>query len=108
MIDVILYDSTSIIRIAQRAVEYFSNYDGFRTTKDVIWLKGMYIKFAPDMLVLNVFDSNVFSDDNIIDCLRNVLSGEEVYVSDNYHFQKYIAKVDLLTDFKDTLQGSCL
>lgn len=107
MINVILYDENSIIRIAQRAVEFFSDYGGFRTTRDTIWITGMYLKFAPRMLILNIFDSSDFSDDDIIECLRKVLLGEEVYVSDNCQFQKYIDKVNASTDFQIASYGDC-
>lgn len=108
MINVILYDDKSIIRIAQRTVEYFSNYGEYRTTRDTIWVKGMYIKFAPRMLILNVFDQNVFAENEMTECLKYVLCGEEVYVSDNCRFQKYIDKVDASIDFKVASDGDCL
>lgn len=108
MISVILYDDESIVRIAQRAVELFSNYGGFRTTSDTIWLKGMYLKFAPRMLVLNVFDSNAFSEDKMTECIKNVLLGEEVYVTDNRQFQKYIGEVNVTTEFGVLTYGDCL
>ena len=107
MINVVLYDDNSIIRIAQRAVELFSDYGGFRTTKDTIWISGMYLKFAHRMLVLNIFDDSSFSDDEIIECLRKVLFGEEVYVSDNCQFQKYIEEVNTSTDFPIASYGDC-
>lgn len=105
MINVILYDDKSIIRIAQRAVELFSDYGGFRTTRDTIWISGMYLKFAPRMLMFNIFDSSDFSDDEIIECLRKLLFGEEVYVSDNFQFQKYIDEVNDSTDFQIASYG---
>lgn len=108
MINVILYDDNSLVRIAQKAVEVFSNYNGFRTTRDAIWLKGMYLKFAPRMLILNVFDSSIISEEEIKESLKNILLGEEIYVSDNFQFQKYINKVDTSTDFKVTSSGDCL
>lgn len=108
MINVILYDDKSIVRIAQRAVEYFSSYGEYRATRDTIWLKGMYIKFAPRMLILNVFDSNRFSENDITECLKNILLGEEVYVFDNCQLQKYIGEVNALTDFKVASYGDCL
>lgn len=108
MISVILYDNESIVRIAQRAVEIFSDYEGFKTTRDTIWLKGMYLKFAPRMMILNVFDSNVLSVDEIIKCIKNVLFEEEVYVTDNCRFQKYIDKVNESTEFDVVIYGDSL
>ena len=108
MINVVLYDDKSVIRIAQRAVELFSGYTGYRATKNTIWLRGMYLKFAPRMLVLNVFDKSIFSEDEIIESLKNVLLGEEVYVSDNCRYQKYIGEVNASTVFSITSYEDCL
>lgn len=108
MVNIVLYDDESVVRIAQRAVRCFSNYRGFRTTKDTIWLKGMYLKFAPRMLTLNIFDANALSENVIIGCLKDVLLGEEVYISDDYSFQKYIDRVKSSTNLENVLCGDHL
>ena len=105
MINIVLYDDMSIIRIAQRAVELFSGHRGFRTTSDTIWLNGMYLKFKPKMLILNVFESKALPEAEIIQCLKDVLLGEEVYVSDNCRVQKYIGKVDCSTELDVGMNG---
>ncbi len=108
MVNIVLYDDESVVRIAQRAAKRFSNYKGFRTTKDTIWLKGMYLKFAPRMLILNIFNENALSEDIITGCMKDVLLGEEVYISDDYSYQKYIDRVKSSTNLESVFCGDHL
>lgn len=108
MINIVLYNDESIIRIVQRAIRLFSNYKEYRTTRDTIWLNGMYLKFTPKMLILNIYDTNIYSIDEVISYLKKILLGEEVYISDNHQFQKYIDKVNYSTVFKLTSYEECV
>lgn len=102
LINVFLYDNNSVIRIAERATKVFSDFLGYRVTSNTVWFNGMYLKFADKMLVLNVFNSNVVSEDEITEHLKKILLGEEVYISNNYQSEKYIEKVNDSTVFPVT------
>lgn len=98
MINIVLYDDKSIIRIAKKVKKYFSNYKFLQVTKDTIWLQGVYFWFCPRIITVNVFNSKFFSWDKIYDCLKYALYGEEVFVFDNSKNKKYINFVNSSTN----------
>lgn len=99
MINVVLFDEESIIRIAQRAKVYFSNYIDLRVNSDTIWVKGLYIKFYPRQIIVNTFYPTTFTLSDIFNCLTYVLDGEEVFISDDKHKREYIDAVNAQTNF---------
>lgn len=99
MINIVLFDDESVIRIAKRAISFFSNFEGFRTSEDIIWLNGVYVKFSPRLITLNSSKSNNCTDNEIYCGLKKILHGEEIYLSDDKQRNKYIKSVDSSTAF---------
>ena len=98
MINIILFDDESIIRIANRSVKYFSSMCGYRTTKDTIWVNGLYLRFYSKLITLNAY-SSTFQKKDVFDCLSYILSGEEVFLTDINQKRTYISVVNSSTDF---------
>ena len=53
MVNIVLFDEESIIRIGKKAMEFFSGYSGLRTTENTIWLNGMYLRFYPKLITVH-------------------------------------------------------
>lgn len=96
MISIVLYDDNSLLRIATKAMKYFSNRD-FRTTDDSIWIEGLYLRFYSNMITFNGY-STAFPKENIYKCLNYILSGEEVFVMDE-NKKIYLSDVNESTNF---------
>ena len=99
MINIVLFDEESIIRIGKKAMEFFSDYSGLRTTENTIWLNGMYLRFYPKLITVNSFNPTVFPHEHLIKCLSYILNGEEVFVSAARQNSKYIDSVNQATCF---------
>lgn len=98
MINIVLFDNESIIRIADRAIKYFSSRCSLRTTEDTIWIDGLYLRFYPQLITLNAYNPTILKED-IFEFLSYILSGEEVFVTDGNQNRIYISVVDSSTDF---------
>ena len=73
MINIVLFDEESIIRVATKAINYFSSDSSVRITEDTIWVNGLY--------------------------LRYILSDEEVFISSTNQKRIYIDTVNAATNF---------
>lgn len=99
MINIVLFNDESVIRIAERAKDYFSEFDGFRIRDDIIWLKGFYLKFSPTIITVNTINSNFCFNNSIYEGFKYILYGEEVYLSNSKLEGEYIKKVNSSTLF---------
>ena len=99
MINIVLFNDESVLRIAKRAVAVFSGYEGYRTSENIIWLNGFYVKFLPKIITLNFSQTNHRFDNDIIHGLKTILYGEEVYLSDDKRRSKYYKSVESSTLF---------
>lgn len=100
MINVVLFNDESVLRIATKAIKYLSNSSGLRITKDTIWIDGLYLRFHDRLITLNDY-SSTFSEKDIINCLNYILSGEEVFVTDTNQNKIYINAVNASTNFDE-------
>ncbi len=103
MINVVLYDESSVINIAKKAWSYFNDKDDFRTTRDTIWVNGLYLKFSPQLLTINTFNCRRYSPKELYDCLSYILDGEEIFISCEEKKSKYVEKVNVTTNFDKIL-----
>lgn len=99
MINIVLFDEKSIIRIGKKAMEFFNGYVDLRTTEDTIWLNGMYLRFYPKLITVNPFNPAIFSHERLVKCLSYILNGEEVFISAGRQNSKYIETVNQTTRF---------
>lgn len=99
MINIVLFNDESIVRIAEKAVSIFSSFDGFRTSRDAIWLNGIYLRFTPRLISLNSYGFNNHIDKDVYSGLKEMLHGEEVWLSDEKQRGRYYKNVDASTDF---------
>lgn len=98
MINIVLFDEESIIRVATKAINYFSSDSSVRITEDTIWVNGLYLRFYSKLITMNVY-SPIFSKDNIQSCLSYILSDEEVFISITNQKMIYIDTVNAATNF---------
>lgn len=106
MINIVLFDEKSLVRIGKKAMKFFSDYNSLRTTENTIWLNGMYLRFYSTSITVNLFNPTAFSHNYIIKCLEYILNGEEVFISAGPQISKYINVVDQSTSF-DLFFKSC-
>ena len=99
IINIILYDSNSTIRIAEKAINYLSSHMNFRISGNTIWTNGLYLRFSSNAIIMNAYNSNRYSSKDLYDCLRKILDGEEVFLSNQDDFRQYIDNVNYLTTF---------
>ncbi|MBQ4517682.1 MAG: hypothetical protein II997_03745 [Clostridia bacterium] len=107
MINIVLYDEESIVRIAERVMIFFSNEKDMRTTNDTVWLKGAYFRFRSRSITINLYDNNFLLKDNILKSLNYILSGEEIYISNSCQKKEYFNFVNSSTNF-DTFFADCV
>lgn len=98
MINIVLFNDESIIRVASKAINYFSTDCSIHTTEDTIWVNGLYLRFYPKLITLNAY-SSTFSKDDIYNCLSFILSNEEVFITTSNQKRLYIDTVDVTTNF---------
>ena len=103
MINIILYNSDSSKRIANKAARFFSHYKSARITNDKIWLGGVYLKFSPKQIQINKYDACDISIDAISKCMDYMLTDEEIYISNNRGQKQYINKVNPSYPFESFL-----
>lgn len=99
MINIVLFNDESVLRIARRAISFFSDFKGFRTSEDIIWLNGVYVKFSPRLITLNSSKSNKCTNNISSFWLNKILHGEEIYISDDKQRGMYIQSVGPSTAF---------
>lgn len=104
MINIVLFNDESVIRIATKAINYLSNSFSLRITKDAIWIDGLYLRFYDRLITLNDY-SSAFSKKDIINCLNYILSGEEVFISNDNQNKIYISVVNASTNFDEIFCG---
>lgn len=97
MINIVLFNEEPVIRIAQRAMEYFSSYDDLRTTENTIWLDGLYLRFYPKLITINAFNPSKYPSKDVAVFLKNILVGEEIFILSKEQNNKYIENADSLT-----------
>lgn len=98
IISIVLFDDESLYRVARRATKFFSKYEGFRTTNDSIWVRGLCLSFSPGLVILNDYNS-VLSKENMNECLNFILDGEEICISNMINRNIYINCVTEALDF---------
>ena len=98
MISISLFNESSVYRIAGKASRILSEQKNLRISDDKIWLDGMYIKFSPRLIAINVFNPLLYTG-NLQDIIKQMLIGEEVYISSDNDWNKYIELVDSSTVF---------
>ncbi len=108
MISIVVFDSEAVIRIAKRTAKYFSDCKEFSVSDDTLWLSGLYIKFYPRMITVNVFNTTLFSIEDIFKCLKYILKDEEVFISDYRRGEMYIDSVNAQTSFDQLLSNTAV
>lgn len=98
MINIVLFDDESVIRVATNAINYFSTDYSMRTTKDTIWVNGLYLRFYSKLITLNAYNST-FSNDDICNCLSFILHNEEVFITNREQKRIHIDAVGATTNF---------
>lgn len=98
MISISLFNESSVYRIAGKAAQILSEQKNFRIFDNKIWLDGIYIKFSPRLIAINIFNPHL-STGNLQDIIKQMLIGEEVYISSDNDWNKYIELVDSSTVF---------
>lgn len=99
MINIVLFDEKATVRIARKAMEFFADYDGLRTTNDTIWLNGLYLKFCPRLIKLNLYNCTKFPITTVDECLKYILDKEEVFLSNDRGANEYVNTVIPTTNF---------
>ena len=106
MINIVLFDEESVIRIGKKAMAFFSEHTSLRTTENTIWLNGLYLRFYPKLITVNSFNPAVLPHEHLMECLSYILNGEEVFVSAGRQNNKYIKSVNQTTCF-DSFFANC-
>lgn len=94
MISIVLFQEGSMLRIAKKTVKYFSEINQLRVSENTLWLEGGYIKFSPQLITINQIRPNVY---NLQDYLTQILSGEEIYISNDTNGGHYFRSVNSST-----------
>ncbi len=103
MVNIVLFDDQSVDRVAAKAMAYFSTNYNLRITEDTIWADGLYLRFYPKLITLNIYDPTLIKDD-IYHSLNSILSDEEVFITDGKQKKIYIDSVNASTDFDSILK----
>ena len=99
MINIVLYDNNATLRIASNAIRYFSYDSSLHTNQDTIWINGMYIRFQPRLITINIHNKHLFTPQNICDFLKSILIDEEICISSSKCGPQYINSVTMTTAF---------
>ena len=94
----VLYSTDSSERIVSRVNNYFSSLDDIRVCDNMIWLKGMSLKFYEKLLTINVFNSDTNWRQFLTEFLPKILYNEEVYLSSGDR-SEYFEEVNDKTEF---------
>lgn len=97
MVDIVLFNNDSTLRVADRALRFFSGVD-IVTTEDTIWVKGLYLRFYPEFISVNLYNPLFFSHEKMFECLQYILEGEEAYLDTNTNRKKYFKCISRETD----------
>lgn len=107
MINIVLFDEKATVRIAKKAMEFFSDYNDLRTTDDTIWLNGLYLKFCPRLIKFNLYNCTKFPIATVDECLKYILDKEEVFLSNERGNNKYVNTV-VPTAYFDVFSRDCM
>lgn len=105
MISVVLFDKEAVCRIIKRAKKYFLEDSILGISECTLWLNGCYMEFKPDSIIINPYNLKLFSRQDVLICLSNLLLGEEAYISDSNQHSQYFTKVTPSEKFDGFLQS---